>query len=446
MIKVNKVSALLLTVALAATMICGCSSGGAPSAGADSSGNSTLSDSSNPEDTKQGSAPQTEDSEKDEESGDTADASATDEIKPELFSGSAVGDIVVFGSYEQDGDEANGKEPVEWEVLEVQNNLMLVVSRFVLDCIPYHMEDTDIGWDACSLRNWLNDDFYNSAFSADEKAYIQETTLSNAGNEYWPGGPDTNDKVFCLSMDEIIGHYNLKENAEKEGFYCDGLVADTTTYASNKNIIALEITQEKYDGYYKGMGYGEEIVGRNAAWWWVRSPGSLGCNVCIADQNGEIGWGFRHRILVNMSSIGVRPALWLNRTGAEGEVSGNRNSLDQNQLLSLYEEVKKKDAEIDLWFETEAMDMMSMRTKAGEKYALWDTFLNTVLGYFEATLPGDEWEALKAEQQTWSEMADAIAEEHASEYEGGTAYPLELSLSYTEEMIVRAEELMQRVD
>ena len=47
-----------------------------------------------------------------------------------------VGDIIEFGSYEQDNDSSNGSEPIKWRVLEVSDGSALVVSeyaRFSLD-------------------------------------------------------------------------------------------------------------------------------------------------------------------------------------------------------------------------------------------------------------------------------------------------------------------------
>lgn len=39
------------------------------------------------------------------------------------FKGAQKGDVVKFGSYEQDGNVSNGKEPIEWRVLEVEGDL-----------------------------------------------------------------------------------------------------------------------------------------------------------------------------------------------------------------------------------------------------------------------------------------------------------------------------------
>ena len=45
-------------------------------------------------------------------------------------SGLKVGDSFTFGSYEQDNDLNNGTEPIEWQVLAIENNRALLISRY----------------------------------------------------------------------------------------------------------------------------------------------------------------------------------------------------------------------------------------------------------------------------------------------------------------------------
>ena len=49
-----------------------------------------------------------------------------------------VGDIISYGSYEQDADESNGKEPIEWLVLDVDGDKALMISKYGLDAKPYN--------------------------------------------------------------------------------------------------------------------------------------------------------------------------------------------------------------------------------------------------------------------------------------------------------------------
>ena len=96
------------------------------------------------------------------------------------FSKLKTGDIFTFGSYEQDNDTSNGKEPIEWIVLSKNDKEMLVLSRYALDHKPYNEEFVDkITWEECTLRKWINDDFYNAAFNKTEKNLIETKTLKN---------------------------------------------------------------------------------------------------------------------------------------------------------------------------------------------------------------------------------------------------------------------------
>ena len=59
--------------------------------------------------------------------------------------GQDVGDIITFGSYEQ--DDQPGADPVEWQVLGVENGRALLISRYILAAKPYNEEKTDSTWE-----------------------------------------------------------------------------------------------------------------------------------------------------------------------------------------------------------------------------------------------------------------------------------------------------------
>lgn len=84
-------------------------------------------------------------------------------------------ETVLFGSYEQDGDAANGKEPIEWLVLARDGDKALLLSKYALDhqsFMPFYEPVTEpFTWESCSLRQWLNSTFLNAAFSAEEQRH-----------------------------------------------------------------------------------------------------------------------------------------------------------------------------------------------------------------------------------------------------------------------------------
>ena len=119
-------------------------------------------------------------------------------------------DTITFGSYPQSDVTGKTKEPIEWIVLDrdEENKKALLLSKYILDCKPYNDEYKEVTWETCSLRKWLNRDFYNIAFNDSDKIYITLTSLINNDNvDYGSnGGNNTSDNVFLLSIDEIK-HY-----------------------------------------------------------------------------------------------------------------------------------------------------------------------------------------------------------------------------------------------
>lgn len=96
-----------------------------------------------------------------------------------------VGDIVYWGRYEQDNKVANGKEIIQWRVLDMVQNRMLLLSEKSLDEKPYNMKADNVTWETCTLRDWLNSSFVHEAFSSDEKSIIIRTELVNEGRRIW---------------------------------------------------------------------------------------------------------------------------------------------------------------------------------------------------------------------------------------------------------------------
>ena len=196
-----------------------------------------------------------------------------------------VGDVATFGAYEQDNDTSNGKEKIEWIVLAKEDDKLLVVSRYALDCQPYHEHDMDVTWETCSLRQWLNGTFLDTAFSSDEQVMIQSVTVTADQNPEYDTDPgnDTTDKVFLLSLNEV-NHYFTSNEARKCG---------STDYA-------------KAQGAYTKSAY--SAGGKAACDWWLRSPGSKSDSAVGIRYDGSV-YGLGGTVYF---ANAVRPALWIN--------------------------------------------------------------------------------------------------------------------------------------
>lgn len=200
-----------------------------------------------------------------------------------------VGDIIVFGTYEQDNDTTNGKEDIEWLVLAKKGNRILVISDKALDCHPYNSSYTDVTWENCTLRKWLNNDFINAAFSDDENAMIPTVTVSADKNPEYDTDPGnaTKDKVFLLSIVEAEKYFASDEARE----------CILTEYAISNGAWTS-------DSYTEG--------GKATYLWWLRSPGYYqiyAADVLIGGDVYEDGYG------VNHGDRAVRPAMWITIDG-----------------------------------------------------------------------------------------------------------------------------------
>ena len=222
------------------------------------------------------------------------------------------GDYITFGSYEQDGDTSNGAEPIEWEILTVKNGKALVISKYILDAKPYNVKGEEITWEKSTLRKWLNKDFYNSAFSGDDKKKIVKTKISNPDNESYgtKGGKTTKDKVFLLSVPEIIKsfEFNTWDKEEKYG-YSQALLIEGTAYAMDNGFDTYTLTELDYE-YFKPYGYDESCIGQTCGRWWLRSPGHFSNGACYVDSFSTAGWSYCN-CCVNDDTVGVRPAVWI---------------------------------------------------------------------------------------------------------------------------------------
>jgi hypothetical protein len=193
---------------------------------------------------------------------------------------------VEFGRYPQG---AKGEvEPLRWRVLSVDEKAgkALLITEKLIDYRRYHGRFTDITWEDCDLRRWLNRDFTNSAFNEEERKNIILTENLNPHNsEYGTyGGNSTKDRVFLLSIEEA-----------KKLFHSDrDRMAEATPYTVNRYRLI---------DYYKR--FGDEGMG----WWWLRSPGHYSSSAARVRPGGGVNDYGRY---VNIDDVAVRPALWLN--------------------------------------------------------------------------------------------------------------------------------------
>ena len=200
-----------------------------------------------------------------------------------------VGDIIEFGGY-------------EWRVLEVRDGKALILSDEVLDLRKYNDDYSEVTWESCDLRRYLNSDFYNS-FKKTEQKRIKESRITNSDNPYYGtiGGRDTDDKVFLLSLDEVVKYFGDSGQLRSGSSYIDDQYNSARRAYIRKDWngwAELGATREDWEEFL------EEHKGTSL--WCLRSPGSDSDFAAYVDFDGSVDVDGDDDI------GGVRPALWLN--------------------------------------------------------------------------------------------------------------------------------------
>ena len=203
----------------------------------------------------------------------------------EISNASKVGDIVRFGEY-------------NWRVLAVENGKALLIAEEVIEMLPYNDEHTGVTWETCSLRTYLNGEFFEN-FNAQERAIICETENVNFDNQWFgtDGGNATEDKIFLLSLEEVVKYFGdsgqLKNKpAEDARFINDQYNDERVVIIKNEPGMSIPSPTE-YN-------------------WWLRSPGRKQEDAAYVWPDGKVlVYGRTASIVVG---IGVRPALWLKLT------------------------------------------------------------------------------------------------------------------------------------
>ncbi|MBR4234496.1 MAG: hypothetical protein IKR85_00355 [Clostridia bacterium] len=181
------------------------------------------------------------------------------------------GDVILLGVYEQNNDFSDGPEPIEWIVFEIHDDgSALLLSKYCLECMVFSDVYTNISWDKCSLRRWMNGEFYDSAFTEEEKALLLETSLETPANPIWGsrGGAPTVDKVFLPSTEEICDHYGVDYKYYWYWHGDDELRGYPTAYAEAR-------------GVYLDETYG-------TCTWWLRTPGGRADHATVSIANGRL--------------------------------------------------------------------------------------------------------------------------------------------------------------
>ncbi|MCQ2476194.1 MAG: DUF6273 domain-containing protein, partial [Clostridia bacterium] len=145
-----------------------------------------------------------------------------------------------------------------------------------------------------SIRKWLTEDFYATAFSESQQNKLLKYNCDNSCpvNSSFDS-QNSSDKVFLLSYDEVNNTeygFNSDPNEEDSARRAKG-----TDYAKCQGLYVYENSESEYDGN---------------SFWWLRSPDCSSDDACGVGSVGRSNDYY----YVDDTGLGVRPALKLNLT------------------------------------------------------------------------------------------------------------------------------------
>ena len=188
-------------------------------------------------------------------------------------------------------------EPLKWIVLDSTSGL--VMCKNVIDSQEFNKKifDDKYGdsnhnhfannYEQSSIRNWLNKDFYNIAFSSTDKTRIEEKTLSNvAYDKAQFNSGDTTDKITLLSFAEyqkIKNDYRLWQAGCSNYALCQGVSSNS---------------------------------GNTVADWMLRTAGTWSDVICSVSYSGAFSTSSTETY---NSSMGIRPVVYLKTKNSESK-------------------------------------------------------------------------------------------------------------------------------
>lgn len=192
-----------------------------------------------------------------------------------------IGDLITFG---------NDTYSNEWIVLDKDRDRLLLINKNAVVWKEYNDKYTDVTWEMCALRYWLNNEYLNTAFSEEERAAIEYTyVINNDNQDHWiEGGADTYDYIFFLSLDEVNQYFSSDEER-----LCT------------------------YTGEYTGDDGTIHVLENQDSAWWLRTPGYRSTYVAFVDVDGSVissGIGVTG---ILSKIVGVRPAMWIDMSATD---------------------------------------------------------------------------------------------------------------------------------
>ncbi|MBR6608891.1 MAG: hypothetical protein IKK99_01585 [Oscillospiraceae bacterium] len=181
-----------------------------------------------------------------------------------------------------------GRTPAPWKVLENKGGRLLLLSEYVLDCLPFEdfydpfyfsMSFDRTRWPFSTIRRHINSDFYNSLLTEEEKHRVESVYISADDRlTFEPREDAKQDFMFLLSKQEAEKYLRTEKDR----------LAPVTSFATRSMLY------ERFENY---------------AYWWLRTPGEYTVekmyvlNGRFTSRNSLVGGD-------HFNFLGVRPAFY----------------------------------------------------------------------------------------------------------------------------------------
>lgn len=221
-----------------------------------------------------------------------------------------VGQTLTFGRYYQ--SNTCDLEDIKWIVLDKNEDDYLIISKYALDIKAFANEKAYASWRSSSIRQWLNEEFLNTAFTPEEQQLINTKQIFCDAAQSCPActvavSSPTKDKVFLLSYHEAAKYFPSKEKR----------IAQGTPYTG---ILARQIAQQTSSHAH--------ITSSNRCKWLLRTNGPFNYFVSFVSESGnmDVNSGVKARKM-------IRPAMWIS-ANAPDNLSNNQTPVSNAETAT----------------------------------------------------------------------------------------------------------------
>lgn len=205
-------------------------------------------------------------------------------------------------------------EPIKWRILKEEGNNALLLCENIIDGGEYFDSKSERiidnvivypnNYEYSNIRKFLNNDFYNTAFTTTQKQIIKLTAVDNSERS---ANPDNNSSYYLVNREYIC------KNTLDHVFLLSQQEVTSASLGFNEDCTSFDTArQRKATAYAKCQGVfsdsDKEFL--DNGWWWLRSPHyDIKFDARGVNSNGYADYYF---YLVLEALGGVVPSLTIN--------------------------------------------------------------------------------------------------------------------------------------